>query len=60
MKKEAKARLLVLKDYLQKWDWNLAPLFMLSEEDAKVIMELIAGREAKSKKRHEKYERRRT
>lgn len=33
MKKETKARLLVIKDYLQKWDWSLAPLFMLSEED---------------------------
>lgn len=59
MKKETKARLLVLKDYLQKWDWSLAPLFMLSEEDAEVIMDLITEREERARKNHEKYERKR-
>lgn len=57
MKKESKTRLLAIKDYLQKWDWGLAPLFMVSEKDARVIMELITEHEARSKKRKERYER---
>lgn len=55
MKKETKDRIAVIKDYLQKWDWGLAPLFMVSEKDAKAIMELIEDREAKAMKRKARY-----
>lgn len=57
MKKETKDRIAVLKDYLQKWDWGLAPLFMVSEKDAKAIMELITAFEVQTDKRKARYKR---
>lgn len=57
MKKETKDRIALIQEYLQKWDWNIAPLFMISEKDAKAIMELITDFEIKTDKRKERYKR---
>ena len=43
LSKDTKSKLGILEEYLRKWDWNIAPLFMCTEKDARAILELIDG-----------------
>lgn len=55
MKKDTKTRILIIKDYMEKWDWNIAPLFMLAEEDAQALLEVLSLYEKNVKRRSAKY-----
>lgn len=58
MKKDTKTRILLIKDYLDKWNWDIAPLFMLSEQDALALMELLDNYEDAICKRAARYKER--
>lgn len=58
MKKDTKTRILLIKDYLDKWNWDIAPLFMLSEQDALALMELLDSYEETICKRAARYKER--
>ena len=55
MKKDTKTRVLIIKDYLEKWNWEIAPLFMLAEEDAQALLEILSLYEKNVKRRSAKY-----
>lgn len=46
MTRDQRKRLNVLKAYLEGWDWNLEPWFVLNEEDGKVLARVIGQHEA--------------
>lgn len=52
---ETKEKLGILKEYLEKWDWEIAPLFMCTEKDARALLELINGYNEDIAKRAARY-----
>lgn len=46
MTRDQRKRLNILKAYLEGWDWNLEPWFVLNEEDGKVLARVIGQHEA--------------
>ena len=52
-------RIEILKEFLQKWDFELMPLMPIAEPEAKYLLKLLEEKEKKSIKRHEYYVRNR-